>query len=277
MQRAQRKLLEAARHADLVIEVRDARLPLGSANPDLERLGENRSIERLLLFNKADLADPSLNADWERHFAAQDLPTLFLEAQRPGNARRVLERARELARNAQQHYRRRGIRPPPPRVMVVGIPNVGKSTLINRLVHRKRLPAGPEPGVTREAVWVPIKGQFELMDTPGVLLPRLETDSQVMRLAWIGALPTHLIGAENLATALLEALPGLSEGPIETLYRVSPAGHRLGSDWLFAISRARHYTGRGGEPDLARAADQLLRDFREGRLGRITLESPPAL
>jgi ribosome biogenesis GTPase A len=276
MHRAQRKLLETVRHADLVIEVRDARLPLGSANSELESLGERRELARFVVFTKADLADAQATQAWERYFAAKGLPCLFLDSAKEGNTRKVMQRARELSREAQQKFQRRGIRPPAPRVIVVGIPNVGKSTLINRILHRKRLRTGPEPGVTRDVLWVPIKGEVQLMDTPGILLPRIETEIEAQRLAWIGAIPSHLLGTEELAKALLATLLAHAPGSLRGFYRVPASAQGKQPDLLADIARSRGFLNPGAEFDLLRAAEQVLRDFREGSLGRITLESPPS-
>jgi ribosome biogenesis GTPase A len=270
MHRAQRKLLETVRHADLVIEVRDARLPLGSANSELEQLGERRELARLIVFTKADLAEPKATLAWERYFRGRALPCLFLDSAKDANTRKVMQCAREMCLVSQQRYQRRAIRPPTPRVMVVGIPNVGKSTLINRLLHRKRLRVGPEPGVTRDALWVPVKGDIELMDTPGILLPRIETKIEAQRLAWIGAIPSHLLGSEDLATALLGLLYAESSDTAPRLYRLSA----FTTETLGDIARSRGFLNPGAAPDLPRAAEQVLRDFREGLLGRVTFELP---
>jgi ribosome biogenesis GTPase A len=273
MHRAQRRLLAEVRRVDLVVEVRDARLPLGSANPELERLAARRP--RLILFNKASLADPAASRAWARYFAGQGRPALFGDAERAVDARRVLERILVLTEPKRHALGRRGIRPPDPRVMVVGIPNVGKSTLINRLLRRKGLPTGPEPGVTRSTRWVPLRGRMLLLDTPGVLLPRIGTDQEALRLGWIGALPQHLLGAERLALALLERLNAPPGTAFLRAYGLSVPIPADPAACLPGLAQARHFLTRGGEPDTARAAGQLLHDFRDGRLGRLTFEVPP--
>jgi ribosome biogenesis GTPase A len=265
------------RHAELVIEVRDARLPLGSANFELEGLGDRRALARLVVFTKADLADPQSTQAWERYFATHGLPCLFLDAANEGNTQKVMRRARELSREAQQKFQRRGIRPPAPRIIVVGIPNVGKSTLINRILHRKRLRTGPQPGVTRETLWVPIKGEVQLMDSPGILLPRIETEIEAQRLALIGAFPAHLLGTEDLAKALLTMLLALAPEPLRRFYRIPEGTLQIQPDPLSDIARSRGFLTPGAGLDLPRAAEQVLRDFRDGSLGRITLESPPPI
>jgi ribosome biogenesis GTPase A len=273
MHRTQRRLLAEVHRVDLVVEVRDARLPLGSANPELERLAVRRP--RLIFFNKASLADPAANRAWVRYFAGQDPPALFGDAERVAGARRVLERILALTEPKRHALGRRGIRPPDPRVMVVGIPNVGKSTLINRLLRRKRLPTGPEPGVTRSTHWVPLRGRMLLLDTPGVLLPRIGTDQEALRLGWIGALPQHLLGAERLALALLERLNAPPSAAFLRAYGLSASIPADPAAFLPGFAQARHFLTQGGEPDTARAAGQLLDDFRVGRLGRFTFEVPP--
>jgi len=275
MHRAQLKLLQEVRRVDLIIEVRDARLPAGSANPELERIAAGKP--RLLLINKASLADPAANRAWAAHFQRLGQTALFTDAERPGNAQRVRTLALRLTEPAREAFAKRGIRAPEPRVIVLGIPNVGKSTLINRLLRRKRLATGPEPGVTRSSQWVPLHGSLLMLDTPGVLLPRIAHDEDALRLAWIGAIPAHLLGPELLAHALLRRICSDAPVVLATAYPGPAPAPTDPAAWLAELARRRGFLVSGGQPDLTRAAEQLLRDFREGLLGRHSLEWPETL
>jgi ribosome biogenesis GTPase A len=273
MRRTQQRLLEEVARVHLIVEIRDARLPLGSANPELGRFAGK---PRLVLFNKASLADPAANRAWTDHFTAQGIEAIFTDTERPGDALRVQERALALTEAMRAGYARRGIRPPDARVIVLGIPNVGKSTLINRLLRRKRVATGPEPGVTRTSSWVPLRGKMMLLDTPGVLLPRIATDEDALRLGWIGALPHHLLGTERLAYALLARLLPASGAGFAARYGGAESDWLEPESALRQIAHRRQFLAPGGAPDLIRAAEEFLRDFREGQFGRHTLESPPA-
>lgn len=277
MHRAHKRFLQEIKHAELIVEMRDARLPLGSANPELAQLSQGK--RRLLIFNKASLASAAASKAWREHYSDRDTPALFLDVERRGSARRVLELAEKLTRPMGASFTRREIRPPPPRAMVIGIPNVGKSTLVNRLLRRKLLATGPQPGVTRASAWVPIKGHLAVLDTPGVLLPRIETEAEACRLGWIGALPQHLIGAERLAESLLEWLLAQNHHLFAAHYglnldRTAESPETAGVRVLADIAAARRLLTRHGEPDVARTAVLLLNDFREGKLGRLTIEWP---
>ena len=272
MLKAQQRLAEEVKQVDVVLEVRDARLPRLSGNPELGRLVGER--KRLILLNKASLADPAPTAAWARHFAAAGLACLVVDADSGSGLAQILGAVAPLVEPRLAAYRARGIRPPPPRLMVLGMPNVGKSTLINRLVHSNRQRVAPMPGVTRHLTWVTLGGRYLLLDTPGVMLPRIATEADALALGWIGTIKDAVLGPERLATALLTHI--LAHAP-ERLRPWYPDGVPPGSGGAAALEHiGRHggFLAAGATVNRALAAEWLLGQFREGKLGRFTLEAP---
>ncbi|MCZ6556949.1 MAG: ribosome biogenesis GTPase YlqF [SAR324 cluster bacterium] len=273
MYRAHKRLAHEIKHIDVVLEMRDARLPEASGNPELERLIDNR--RRLLLFNKAALADPAQNRRWQDHYRAQGRPALFLDAQSGKGLNLIYPLIRELVAPTQETLIKRGIRPPMQRLMVIGMPNIGKSTLINRMAGGKKLKTAPEPGVTKGVSWVQLKGKFLLMDTPGVMLPKLEDMDTALRLGWIGTIRDKIIGPPRLAVPLLQTLAGTQPEQLAGHYGIAITTPDDGSALLESIAARRGMLLRGGTADLFRAAELVLADFRAGLLGRITLQPAP--
>ncbi|HKI98052.1 MAG TPA: ribosome biogenesis GTPase YlqF [bacterium] len=273
MHKAQRRLREEMQHIDAVLELRDARLPLTSGNPELLRIIGGRP--RLLLLNKASLADAGLTRTWQAYFENLNVPTLALDADSRRGLNLISPPLRALTTQWAARYRRRGIRPPHLRLMVVGMPNVGKSTFINRLAHESRLKTAPMPGVTRGLTWVQLRNDWLLMDTPGVMLPRIDDEATAHRLGWIGALPDAALGMEALALSLLAWLIPRSGAALAAHYGLDEAPPADPSAWLDALCHQRGLLQSGAAPDLQRGAQALLTDFRAGRLGRFTLEAPP--
>ncbi|MCH9045591.1 MAG: ribosome biogenesis GTPase YlqF [SAR324 cluster bacterium] len=272
MYKAQQRLAREIRNIDVVLEVRDARLPMGTANPQLDKLIGHRP--RLLLLNKASLADPKLNKRWQAYFVERGVPALPLDADSRRGINLIFAPLRELCAPGAAKFRRRGMRPPLPRLMVVGMPNVGKSTFINRLLRQDRLATAPTPGVTRAVTWAHLKSGYLLMDTPGAMLPRIDDESAALRLGWIGALPDAAFPSERLGRTLLAYLlqgrfhPAARRYGLESLTIASPDAA------LRHIARRRGHLAAAGEPLLQRAAQAVLLDYRAGRLGRFTLEVP---
>ena len=272
MHRAQKRLAHELKHVHVAIEMRDARLPESSGNPELARLIGDRP--RMLLFNKSALADPRQTARWKDYYRDRKIPALFLDADSGSSINLLYPMVRELAAPALRTLQARGIRPPPQRLMIAGIPNVGKSTLINRMARGKKKPTGPEPGVTKGVSWVALKGKFLLMDTPGVLLPKFEHMETAIRLGWIGAIRDRIIGEENLARALLDYLAQAAPQPLASHYGLESGAGAKGGELLEAIALRRGMLRQGGVADTAKAAVAVLADYRKGALGRHTLESP---
>lgn len=274
MVKAQKQMAADIRNVDAVLEIRDARLPLGSGNSELAQLMINKP--RLLIFNKAALSDADFNRQWAKYYQERGIPTLFLDAASKSGLNLILPPLKRLTAPRAAKFLRRGIRPPPGRLMVVGMPNVGKSTFINRLVSKNRLKTEHLPGTTRGMTWVPLREDFLLMDTPGVMLPRLDTERDALRLAWIGAIPDGVMGTDRVVASLIEALSGISGGmkQVEDFYQVEYMAENDPKQLLEDICLRRGFKITGGLPDLARAADVMLKDFRDGRLGQVTFEGP---
>lgn len=268
MAKAKRLLKEQLSRVDVVIEVCDARLPLSSRNPDLLPLLGHKN--RFLVMNKADLANPAATAGWSRWFLSQGETVTEAVGTRPlRQLRRMVEDAAgdRMARDAARGVRRtiRG--------MVVGVPNVGKSTIINSLAGARSLRTEDRPGVTRANQWVRISEYLEIMDSPGLLWPKLEDQTAARRLAYIAAIRDQVLDTYNLALTLAEELLLLAPDLFAQRYRIEDTTLR-GQALMEALCRGRGFLIKGGVPDLDRGATVLLDEFRAGRIGRITLEMP---
>ena len=268
MARAKRLLSDQLSRIDVVIELCDARLPLSSRNPDLMRLTQKK--ERVLLLGKSDLADPKLTAQWLDLFRRQGISCMALDMNRQAKAALTLvERA---ARETVDRAAQRGIKKTV-RAMVVGVPNVGKSTLINRLHGGSIAKVGDMPGVTRANQWVKVSPYLELLDTPGLLWPRLDDPLAARRLAYIAAIRDEVVDNAQLAVQLLTDLIGTAPQAVQDRFKIKDLSLR-GPDLLNAVCQGRGFLMKGGAFDTDRACKVVLDEFRGGRLGRITLEKP---
>lgn len=271
MLKAGRKMREALRLVDLVVELVDARAPAASRNPEFRELLHGKPA--LLLANKADLADPVQSQAWETTFSGEGIPSLFLDATHLQNTAALLARWKQTA---ESERRARGATRPltrPVRVMIVGIPNVGKSTLVNRLAAGRKAEVGPKPGVTRANQWIALQEGVELLDTPGVLWPTIRSKTHELMLGLIGAIRDDVLDPELLAEFLWTRLQQVSGTVNWETYDI-PTCPALPEDLLAAVARRRGLLRAGGHVDSDRAAYALLKDFRTARLGRLTLETP---
>ena len=268
MARAKRLLTEQLSRVDVVIELCDARLPRSSRNPDLMRLAQKK--ESVLLLGKSDLADPGLTSQWLKEFRAQGISCLALDMNR--QARSALALIDRAAKEAVERAAKRGIRKTV-RAMVVGVPNVGKSTLINRLHGGAIAKVGDTPGVTRANQWVKITPYLELMDTPGLLWPRLDDPLAARRLAYIAAIRDEVLDTAQLSIQLLTDLIGVAPQAVQERFKIKDLSVR-GPALLDAVCQCRGFLMKGGVPDTERACKVALDEFRGGKLGRITLEAP---
>ena len=271
MTKAKRAMQEDIKLVDLVIELVDARSPLSSRNPDIDTLGKNKA--RLILLNKADLADPAANQAWTAYFEKKGYTVVRIDARRKADLKPIQAAVMTACKEKIERDRRRGIKNRPVRAMVVGIPNVGKSTFINSYAGRACAKTGNKPGVTRGNQWIRLNKEVELLDTPGILWPKFEDPQVGIRLAVLGSVKDDILNSDELAVELLKRLraaypEALSERYGEAVLAGSEA------EALMEIARARNCILKGGEPDYSRAAKLLIDDFRGGRLGRITLELP---
>ncbi|MBQ7839308.1 MAG: ribosome biogenesis GTPase YlqF [Lachnospiraceae bacterium] len=269
MTKARRAMQEDIKLIDLIIELVDARMPLSSRNPDIDELGKNKS--RLVLLNKADLADPAANRAWCSWFEAQGIYVLEINAKSGAGLKAISGKVQEACKEKIERDRKRGILNRPVRAMVAGIPNVGKSTFINSFAGKAVTKTGNKPGVTKGKQWIRLNKSLELLDTPGILWPKFDDQSVGMKLAFIGSMNDEILVKEELALDLIAFLQKQYPALLPERY-----GIEAGSDLavLEAISDSRKCYKKGGEADLEKASALLLDDFRNGRLGRISLERP---
>lgn len=268
MAKARRQLQAQLSRADVVVELCDARLPLSSRNPDLNELVQHK--QRILVLNKTDLADPRATCLWTDQFRREGISLLALNSLR--GAGRLLPLIEAATEERRQNALRRGIRKTL-RAMVVGVPNVGKSTLINMLKGKASIKTEDRPGVTRSAQWFAITPYLEMMDSPGMLWPKLNDKLAARRLAYIGSVRDQAIDSYALALHLLDDLMELPGELLLKRYKLEDGSLR-GQALLEAICRSRGYLLRGGSYDLDRGVMAVLDEFRDGRIGRITLEWP---
>ena len=272
MYKAEKQLQQKLKRVDAVLELRDARIPFASANLEFEKLlGEKK---RLVLFNKTSLSDEEATQGWTRYFQVQGIAFLFIDVLEKRGLRKILPEIRRMMQSRQERFQRKGIRPPALRLMVIGIPNVGKSSLINGITHRKATETGPTPGVTRHQEWILLDRDVELLDTPGILFPKIANLETGLQLTLTGAIKDEIVGKERIAEFLLSAL---HENPASRLfqhYALDPSEEEVEPELLLeAIGLKRGCLKKGGV-DRQRTASMLLKDFRSGKLGRISLETP---
>lgn len=273
MTKAKRMMQENMKLIDLIIELADARIPESSRNPDIDELGKNKS--RVILLNKADLAEESWNKAWAEYYREKGYLAVNVNSRKNGTMKPVQEVIREACKEKIERDRRRGILNRPVRAMVVGIPNVGKSTFINSLAGKACAKTGNTPGVTKGKQWIRLNRQVELLDTPGILWPKFEDQQVGMMLAFIGSIKDELLNTEELATELILRLNQDYPGVLERKYQIIADQDPYAV--LERIAKSRHCLLRGNELDTEKAALLMLDDFRSGRLGRLTLEYPPEI
>ncbi len=270
MTKAKRMMQENIKLIDLIIELVDARVPLSSRNPDIDELGKNKA--RLIILNKSDLAEERWNEAWTEYFKKKGFHVVKVNSRKGGGVKSVQSVIQEACKAKIERDRKRGILNRPVRAMVVGIPNVGKSTFINSLAGKAATKTGNKPGVTKGKQWIRLNKQVELLDTPGILWPKFEDQTVGLRLALIGSIKDEVLQTEELAAELIRFLAANYPGVLENKYTITTAPDPY--VMLGRIAESRHCLVRGNELDTEKAAMLLMDDFREGKLGRLTLEYP---
>ena len=270
MTKARRMMQENIKLIDLIIELVDARVPLSSRNPDIDELGKGKA--RLILLNKADLAEDRLNDEWVAYFKEKGYSAVKVNSRKGGGIKSIQSVIQEACREKTERDRKRGILNRPVRAMVVGIPNVGKSTFINALAGKACAKTGNKPGVTKGKQWIRLNKSVELLDTPGILWPKFEDQEVGLKLAFIGSIKDEILQTEELAAELVKFLKESYPGVLEEKYSIPDVQDTY--ECLANIAQSRHCLVRGSELDTEKAASILLDDFRGGKLGRITLEKP---
>ena len=270
MTKAKRAMQEDIKLIDLIIELVDARVPVSSRNPDIDKLGANKA--RLVLLNKSDLASESYNEAWSSYFKSLGYHVVKVNSRTGAGLKQINGVVLEACKEKIERDRRRGILNRPVRAMVVGIPNVGKSTFINSFAGKACTKTGNKPGVTKGNQWIRLNKSLELLDTPGILWPKFEDQKVGLHLAFIGSINDEILNKEELALELFKFLRGHYLPVLKERYQFTE--ETLDSP-LEHIARIRSCLAKGNEPDIKKAANILIDDFRSGKLGRITVEFPP--
>ena len=271
MTKAKRQMQEDLKLIDLIIELVDARIPLSSRNPDIDELGKNKA--RLILLNKSDLADERYNEQWSAYFQKKGFYVVKVNAKSGAGLKSIQGVIQEACKAKIERDRRRGIKSRPIRAMVVGIPNVGKSTFINSYAGKACAKTGNKPGVTKGKQWIRLNKTLELLDTPGILWPKFEDQEVGKRLAFIGSIKDEILNLEELSLELLDYIRTNYPGLLNTRYGIEEEGTPV--SLLEAVADKRKCLIRGQEIDYAKAAGIVMEEFRNGKIGRITLEFPP--
>ncbi len=271
MTKAKRQMQEDLKLIDLIIELVDARIPLSSRNPDIDELGKNKA--RLILLNKSDLADERYNEQWSAYFQKKGFYVVKVNAKSGAGLKSIQGAIQEACKAKIERDRRRGIKNRPIRAMVVGIPNVGKSTFINSYAGKACAKTGNKPGVTKGKQWIRLNKTLELLDTPGILWPKFEDQEVGKRLAFIGSIKDEILNLEELSLELLDYIRTNYPGLLNTRYGIEEEGTPV--SLLEAVADKRKCLIRGQEIDYAKAAGIVMEEFRNGKIGRITLEFPP--
>ena len=256
---------------DVVYELTDARIPYSSRNPVIDSILGVKP--RVIILNKADLADQNSNKIWQDHFESIGIPTILMDSLNGKGIDKLLQLSREVTKEKLLAFEKRGVINRPIRAMIIGIPNVGKSTLINTLSGRKGAKTGNMPGITKTNQWIKIRGVLELLDTPGILWPKFEEEKVGLNLAFTGAIKDAILDTETLALKLIEKLSVLYPEKLIARYNVE-VEDKTPLEIMEQIGKNRGCIIRGGEIDYTKTTNIILDEFRKGVLGNMTLELP---
>lgn len=272
MTKAQRMIEENLKMVDAVCELLDARIPRASRNPDIDRLAGDKP--RLIILNRIDLADPAITARWKKYYEARGLSVLETDAKSGKGVSGFAPAVRRLLADKLKEYESKGQVGRTLRVMILGIPNVGKSTFINKVAGRKAAIAGDRPGVTRGKQWINIDSGLDLLDTPGILWPRFDSQEVGEMLAITNAIKADVLDKETLGANFMLRLREMYPKAIEERYKFTPDPDMNGFELLEQAARKRGFLVSRGEYDIERMANTLLGEYHEGKLGRLSLEAP---
>ena len=272
MKKTKELLQENLKMVDIVVELLDARIPMSSKNPMIDRIINDKP--RMVLMNKSDLASSEINDMWKSYFERENIPVLFINATYNTGTEKILQEINKILKDKLDKRKAKGIKNTTVRAMIVGIPNVGKSTLINSLTGRKGAKTGNKPGVTKCKQWIKLKGNIELLDTPGILWPKFEDKQVALNLAFTGAIKDTILDTETLAFKLIEKIMKINSSLLETRYEIEIDEEDTALEVMEKIGARRGCIIRGGETDYARVSSIILDEFRSGTIGRITLDYP---
>lgn len=270
MTKAKRMMQENIKLVDIVIELVDARVPLSSMNPDMVNIAKDKP--KIMLLNKVDLADPKRTDYYKSYFESEGYFVLSINSRTGQSVKQVPTLIKEVLKEKIERNKRRGLINMPMRCMVVGIPNVGKSTFINQLVGKASAKTGNKPGVTKGKQWIKLKNDVELLDTPGILWPKFEDQSVGIKLAMIGSIREEILDVETLSTHMLEFLKTSYPELLEAKYPIENIMDLNGHQMLEEVAKIRNCFKKGQEADTMRMAVMLMEEFKNGKIGRITLE-----
>ena len=271
MTKTQRAIEADLKLVDAVVEILDARIPVSSRNPMIDSLTKGK--KRLIVLNKSDLSQPEGNRRWTAHYRAKGYEVVELNALSGKGIAGLAPALRRLLEDKIERDRARGMNKSL-RAMILGIPNVGKSSLINRLTKTAKTKVADRPGVTRGKQWISIEGNIDLLDTPGILWPKFEDETVSLHLAFTGAIKDDILDVEEIACRLLGTLKQIRPEALAERYRFDPCGFEGSYDMLEELGRQRGFLATGGSVNTERAARILLDEFRAGKLGTFTLEFP---
>lgn len=272
MTKTRRMMTENISIVDVVVELLDARIPYSSKNPDIDELAKNK--RRIIVMNKSDLADPVKTEIWKKWFEEKGFTVILADAVKGTGVNKVADAAKTLMEDKIERQKARGRLFVPVRAMIVGIPNVGKSTFINKTVGKTTAKTGDKPGVTKGKQWIRIKKDFELLDTPGILWPKFEDEEVGLKLAMVGSINDDILDTETLCTEFINLIMTANPYLLKKRYNVEFDIIEEPHNVLEKIAAARGFIKKGGEPDCVRASKIILDEFRGGKMGKITLEEP---
>ena len=272
MTKAQRMIEDSLKQVDAVCEILDARIPRSSRNPDIDRLAAGKP--RLIILNRVDLADPEITSQWRRHFERQGIRIIETDAKTGKGVNGFVPALKELLKDKLADYAAKGQINRPMRVMILGIPNVGKSTFINKVAKRRAAVAGDKPGVTRGKQWINIEQGLDLLDTPGILWPKFDSQEVGEMLAITNAIKADVLDKETLGENFMLRLRDMYPEALTERYRFVPDKDMNGFELLEEAAKKRGFLLSKGEYDIERMANTLLGEYHDGKLGRISLERP---
>jgi len=272
MTKAMRMIEENIRNVDAVCEILDARIPYSSRNPDIDSLVSEKP--RMVILNRTDLADPVITKLWSDYYKSKGIYVIETDAKTGKGVNTFVPAVKKVLHEKIEYNKQRGMEGKPLRVMILGIPNVGKSTFINKVAKRKAAIAGDKPGVTRGKQWINIDSNLDLLDTPGVLWPKFDSQTVGEMLAITNAIKADVLDKETLACNFLVRLRDMYPAAIEQRYKFAPSPEATGYELLQKAAQKRGFLISGGEFDTERMANVLLNEYHEGKLGRLSLEKP---
>lgn len=272
MVKARRKIAEELKLVDVVIELLDARIPISSRNPEVDSIVGNK--KRIIVLNKSDISDPEINKTWKRYFAQKEITVILANSNKGTGLKDILAESKKLMKEELDKLKKKGLLHKTIRALVIGIPNVGKSTFINKLANRSVAQTGDRPGVTKSKQWIRVNDDFELLDTPGILWPKFDDDTVGLHLAFTGAIKDEILDIEELSRKFI--LKALEEFPdkLDKRYSIKYDEDVSVDQIMNNIGRKRGCILPGDEVDMLRVASLVLDDFRSGKIGLITLEKP---